>query len=269
MDDLGSLRAEVARLRRATTRKVSRLKQRSGAQVSGTEFDPRRKPHVEGRYTQRQLATYRDQLQGFLSRKNQFVGGASGVPIPRSEWDRYKTAEKAYNAKVNEHFQRVADIELPAPIPHTRGETLGSRMERMTPSHRHLRNEVVNSPYDPLERSPRSVVSRDKLAKLIESLEAKMAPDYDERQAEASRDQFRRMADEIGDAELKDRVDKLSDEQFDVLWNYTSFPWDLSLDYEVHRLLHEGKDRPFLREAAENARKGFERLITWAGKLKV
>ena len=126
-DDLESIRADIARLRKLATKKISRIKRAKDAPLSGTQFDPRRTPKAEKRYTKRQAEVYRQELQGFLSRSNQYVGGANGYVMRKQQWDAYKKLEQQYNSRVNQKFDRVAGIQLPY------GETIASRMARRTP----------------------------------------------------------------------------------------------------------------------------------------
>lgn len=252
------LRQEIERLRKAATRKVSRVKRTYGALVSGSEFDPRRAPQIHKRYTARQLETYKRELQGFLSRGNQYVSGSRGVPIPREKWSRYKAAEQQYNARVNANFERFAKVELPS------GEPIESRMVRMTPRHRQMYNPAVNSPYDPPVRRSQSIVSERGLDKLIAEMEARLSGDYDKKRLDDGREQFKQMADRIGDDSLKDKVDSLNDEQWELLWNYTPFATDMSMDYQITKLMYEEKDQAWHHGVLQGVRHEYNQLLDWA-----
>ena len=263
MSELQDLRGEVARLRKAATRKVSRVKKTSGAELSGSAFDPRRAPHREAKYTKSQLATYKRELQGFLARSNQFVGLAEGQAVPRGKWERYKSLESQHNARVNEGYQKVANIELPS------GEPIASRMARSTPDHRHMRSAQVNALYDPIQREPQQVNSLKGLDKLIAQYMDRVGnKNWRQEKVATGRRVFDAMADRIGNEELADKMAELTDEQFDVLWNYTDFPREMSLDYQHMKLLHEKRDVPYMRQASENAAAGYADRIKWAKGLQ-
>lgn len=256
---LDSLRADIERLRKASTRKVSRIKSNYGALVSGTQFDPRRSPHIENRYNKRQLESYKSQLESFLSRKTQFVGGSGGTPITRQQWERYKDAENQYNARVQSNFAKVADIRFPGG-----GETVDSYMERRTPRHREMTNPAVNSPYQPVVRRPAGFESGTALGDMIDEMEARLSGEYDRKQLERGRDQFGKMADRLGDDSLRAAVNELSDEQWELLWYYTPFANDVSMHYEFQKVIFSGKDQAVHHKVVEDAKQEYQELIDWA-----
>ena len=264
-DDLESIRADIARLRNLATKKISRLKVKRGAPISGTSYDPRREPKKEKHYTLRQAKAYRAELEGFLSRGNQFVGGANGFVMRQKQWDAYKKLEKTYNDKVNSSFSKVAGIQLP------QGETIASRMARRTPPHPQMAYEAFHSPYNPPERSPKAVQSDKALRKLMDKMAEKANPRYEKDSIEKNRHQFLGMADRLGDDALAEKVKKLTDEQFNVLWNFSEMPYDMSLWYETQKLVEDGNTKhPLVTSgAAESAKREYAKLVDWASKLKV
>ena len=265
-DDLNSIRADIARLRTLVTKKVSRLKTRRGAAVSGTEFDPRRAPKVEKKYTRRQAEAYRAELQGFLSRGTQFVGGARGFVMKQEKWNAYKKLEQQYNDRVNQHFDSISGVKLPFG-----GETIGSRMARRKPPHPQMAYEAFHAPYDPPVRTPQSVDSAKALKKLMDSMKKKANPNFDKQFIEKNRNQFTGMADRLGDDALAEAVKNLTDAQFDILWNYSEMPYDMSLWYETQKLIEDGNTKhPLVTSgAAESAKREYAKLVEWASKLKV
>ena len=264
-DDLESIRADIARLRKLTTKKISRTKRAKDALLSGTQFDPRRAPKAEKRYTKRQAEAYRQVLQGFLSRSTQFVGGAGGYVMKKQQWDAYKKLEQQYNNRVNQKFDKVSGIQLP------QGETIASRMARRTPPHPQMAYEAFHSPYNPPERSPKAVQSDKALRKLMDKMAEKANPRYEKDSIEKNRHQFLGMADRLGDDALVEKVKKLTDEQFNVLWNFSEMPYDMSLWYETQKLVDDGNTKhPLVTSgAAESAKREYGKLVDWASKLKV
>ena len=264
-DDLESIRADIARLRNLATKKISRLKIKRDAPIADTNYDPRREPKKEKHYTLRQAKAYKAELEGFLSRRNQFVGGASGYVMKKTQWDAYKKLEKQYNDKVNSSFAKVAGIQLP------QGETIASRMARRTPPHPQMAYEAFHSPYNPPERSPKAVQSDKALRKLMDKMAEKANPRYQKDSIEKNRHQFLGMADRLGDDALAEKVKKLTDEQFNILWNFSEMPYDMSLWYETQKLVEDGNTRhPLVTSgAAESAKREYGKLVDWASKLKV
>ena len=264
-DDLESIRSDIARLRKLATKKISRTKRSKDAPLSGTQFDPRRAPKTEKRYTKRQAEVYRQELQGFLSRSTQFVGGANGFVMKKQQWDAYKKLEQQYNSRVNQKFDKVAGIQLP------QGETLGSRMARRKPPHPQMAYEAFHAPYDPPVRTPKSVDSGRALIKLMDSMRNKANAKYDEDFTEKNRHQFLGMAERLGDDALAEKVKNLTDEQFNILWNFSEMPYDMSLWYETQKLVEDGNTRhPLVTSgAAESAKREYAKLVDWASKLKV
>lgn len=255
------LRADVERLRRAATRKISRLKTQHGAVVSGTKLDPRRAPKQHAKYTTRQLETYRDALQGFLSRSNQFVGDSKGRPIPKSVWSRYAKAEKRFSELVDSRFGGVKDLETP------HGETLGERMAKMTPDHPTLSGAESRQFYRPAKRKPENVKDIKSLLKLTKDLEKKSDPKYFEKLTKRVRGQFDAMVDTVNEPKLKELVSKLSDEQFAAAWHYGGLPTALGLGYEIVQKMLSDKEKPWhskiLADSMGEAYAIVKRAQTW------
>lgn len=263
-DDINNLRSQIQRLRKAATRKVSRLKTAKDVYVSGTNVDPRRKPHVEEKYNARQLRKYAEQLQGFMSRGTQYVPDSQRRPMPAQDWREYKKLEKQYNQKVHDYFKRVEQIQLP-----NSEENIGQRMAKMTPDHRQMGNVSVNAPYKPPERPSTAVAGRAALEKLKADMERRLTPEYFDEVNKAGMEQFSAMAEIINEPQLADDVRGLTGEQFAVLWNYTAFPTAVSLNYEIMLKLLSGKEQAHHSDAYRQQISIANELIEWAKTLKV
>ena len=258
---IDDLRAEADRLRRNVTRKISRIRRNTGAEISGTVFDVRRTPHAQDRYNQASLRNYIREMQQFLSRANQFVSGSYEKPIRRSEWQRYQSLEAQYNRHVSEKFERVKNIELP------NGMTIGERAEMITPLHRQMHNPSVNQPYDPPVRKSTSIEGMKALEKLINAMLGRAEESYDSDQVRKGREQFSAMAERLGDAELVEKVKNLSEEQFEILWFHSDFANDISLNYNWIEMMMQGRDQPFVKDMANNAARDYRTLVNWAANL--
>lgn len=233
------LRSEVDRLRRAATRKISRLKTQNGALVSGTKFDPRRAPKQHAKYTVRQLETYKEALQGFLSRGTQFVGDSHGRPIAKGTWMRYVQAEKRFARQVEDRFGGVKDLKT------SHGETLGERMAKMTPDHPTLSGAESRQFYRPAKRGPGNVKDERALEKLTRDLERKSDPNFFDKLTKRARGQFDAMADTVNEPKFKELASQLSDSQFAAAWHYGGLPNALGLSYEIMQKMLSDKEKPW------------------------
>lgn len=263
-EELNELRAMARARHRATTRKISRIKNDTGLPISGSRNDPRRDLSKVKRYTKSQLRTYIAQLNDFSSRSVQFVPSANRTPIQADLWKKYKSLEGRYNRRVNAQFEKVADVFLPAV-----GQTLGERMAMITPAHRQLTNPAVNSPYRPAEMKPSNVASEQALIRLIAQKENQLKASYRKKLIDDARSQFAKMADVINRRDLAQDVSKLSDAQFEVLWNYTPFATAIGINYEVIQAMLSNNEKPYHSDSLRNAVASQKSLIEWARKADI
>ena len=263
MSSLGESRQEIKRLRRAATRKISRIRRTFGAELTGTQYDPRRAPRKEMRYTGKQLEKYADSLREFLSRSKQFQGLASGKPVPREKWRTYERKENSLISQVAKAFEAYQDIPMPIG-----DETIGQRMEKMKPRHRHMMNRSVNSPWKLEPRSPRGISSPSALDRLISELDKKTGSDYKARQIASAREQFSQMMEITpnGKKYIK-QMNKLSDEQFYIAWSFTSLADSTSLNYEIMMQMLDKGERAFHESVMRNETNNIETVLNWAKKL--
>jgi hypothetical protein len=250
-------------MRRAATRKISRIKQTHGALVSGTEFDPRRAPGVHAGYTEKQLTVYRERLADFLSRSTQYVPDASRAPLPRAEFAKYKTAETRYRESAGGVYEAIKHVELPS------GETVGERMAKMTPLHKVMHNTAMNRVFDPHERSSDDITSLKSLRKLMRSLEKGSSPSEIRRKINESRDQMRQMLDVINEPELQHKVNELTHNQYVALWNYTTFASAVSLAYESAKKMLSPKEESWVQGRLRDQMGDAMEMIEWASRLPI
>lgn len=263
-EELNELRAMARARHRATTRKISRIKSETGLTISGSKNDPRRDLSRIKRYTKSQLRAYIGQLNDFSSRSVQFVPSATRTPIQADLWKKYKGLERRYNQRVNAQFDTVKDVFLPAV-----GQTIGERMAMITPAHRQLTNPAVNAPYRPAEMQPRNVKSEKALKRLIAQKQNQLKASYRKKLVDDARRQFSQMADVINRRDLARDVAKLSDAQFEVLWNYTPFASAIGINYEVIQAMLSNKEKPYHSDSLRNAVASQKSLIEWARKADI
>lgn len=258
-EELSELRAMARARHRAATRKISRIKSDTGLPISGTKNDPRRDLSKIKGYTKSQLRSYVSQLNDFNSRSTQFLASATRTPMQADLWKTYKSLEGRYNQRVNAQFAKVQDVFLPAV-----GQTIGERMAMITPAHRQLTNPAVNSPYRPAEMQPRNVKSERALKRLIAQKENQLRASYRRKLIKDARSQFAQMADVINRRDLAKDVSKLSDAQFEVLWNYTPFASAIGINYEVIQAMLSNQEKPYHSDSLRNAVATQKSLIEWA-----
>lgn len=261
MSELSDLRNQIARMRKAATRKISRNKTQRGVDISGSEFDPRRSTSAPKNYTASQLRAYRNELAGFLSRENQFVPDATRSPLPRSEWEAYKRREQAYRDTAGSVYERVKNVELPS------GESIQERMAKMDVLHKRMHNPTVNTIFDPHNRQPQDIVSREALKKLNDDLKQKANPHNLRRRISQSREQFEKMAEVVNEPGLIDAVKQLTHDQFVALWNYTNFASAVALSYDSAKKMLSPKEESWGHEMIRQQMADANQLIEWAKNL--
>lgn len=226
--DVERLRELVRKRRAAATAKIGRLRRNTGVEIAGTKEDPRRPPSVIKRYSKPQLNKYLAELNAFTSRDNQFVAGAGGTPLSRNDWNAYKIIEKRYNEIGTRHDNKIADIFIP-----TAGMTIKERMATIHPT---AVGEFSNRPYSTVDRKPYQIASSDALSQLTRDMRRKISRKFLPGEISKGREQMREMLSSIGHTEFIKRADKLTDSQFDIVWNYTSMARLISLVYELMKL---------------------------------
>jgi hypothetical protein len=263
VSEIDDLRIEVARLRRAATRKISRIKTIHGARVSGTEFDPRRSAGSHSQYTSKQLSAYRERLQEYLSRQNQFVPDALRRPVPRAEFMEYKRAEQQYRESAGQVFDRIKDVELPS------GETIVQRLAKMDVLHKQMHNPSVNMIFDPHTREAMDITSRDAMRKLTKSMKRDSSPASIRRKINQARQQFAQMMDTINMPELYAATKSLNNNQFVALWNYRGFASVVSFAYEMAKKMLSPKDESWGHQQLRDQMMDAMEMVDWARQLKV
>lgn len=241
MDDLSKLRDEVRKRRAAVTAKENRIRKNTGVKIQGTKEDPRRPPSVIKKYNRTQLNSYLRELNNFMGRDNGYVADSSGGLIPKRKWNNYKRLERQYNKIVQGHFEEIADIKDPY-----RNVTIRKAESLYVPESSRAQGEIRHRPYNELNRNNKNIKSEQALDKLTKQLEGRLDKGYLPEALDAGRNQAIQMLNNAGLSNLKSTLLKLSNKQFDVLWNYWGFATRLAQigDSGPHGNGHEkDKDR--------------------------
>lgn len=257
-EELEELRNEVRARHRAATNKVSRLRRR-GVELAGTNYDVRRDLSKIKTYNAAQLKAYRDRLNSFTARTNGFVPGDSGVPLPSAKWREYKRLEQQYNRIGNREYAKVGETFLPQP-----GVKVRDRRSMLAQS---ALGGAVQSPYQEINRNNRGITSEAALDKITEQMRTKTSRDYLPGEIAKAREQFTEMLKTIGNSEYINAAKNLSDDQFDTLWNYTSFATEVSSDYEIMKLKARGEQERAHEKIHKDNTDVINDLLSWASSL--
>lgn len=259
-NSLNELRAQVRKLHRSATAKVSR-NERKGIKLRGSKYDPRRDPKTIGRLNRKQLEAQAARLSEFTSRSTQFVPDRKNRPLPAKEWREFERRKNAVNKKSMKAFQKVGHVKLPVG-----DETIIDRLERMTPKHKRMGNRTVNVPYAPLDTKPKNIESEKGLAKLIARMDKRLGESYIRDEVKLARRSASKILGRLGEKELRRDVNKLTDAQFYTLWNMSTFAVDITIPYEDYKKDLEGQNKPKYHSAAmeDSSLREAKRLVGWA-----
>lgn len=209
---LDQLRAEVAIRAQAANRKISRLKS-NGVIVAGTEYDPRRPTARTSRYTERQLRSYLNELNTFVSRQTRFVGLSEGVPVPAAEWFKAVKTARELNSTVDNYRAQFKDVFVDI-----YGQTIDD-FENDMRSKSSAAGRAAHKPLDYKELIPERIVDLDALREIEQGMRKKLEPGYLQARVDKDRETAKKMLDVIGASSLQEEVDSLSDYQFNVMWS--------------------------------------------------
>lgn len=260
-NDIEFLRELVKKRRSAVTSKENRIRRNTGITIQGTQEDPRRPPSVVKSYNAKQLNSYLGDLNAFMSRGNGYIPDASGGFIRKSNWLAYKRIERVNNALAKAEFASFAEVHDPV-----RNMTVREAEVLFTPDSKRAQGDIRHRPYSVVDRKPENIKNAKALDTLKKQLEGKQNPAYLPKAIKASRKQAGMMMDNAGVSELKKVLAKLSDNQFNFLWNYTGFAGRLAQIGESggHRsknVRDEEKHDPMSSEEKNSIREDIKNII--------
>lgn len=260
--ELESLRKEVRKRRSAVTAKENRIKRNTGVDIRGTKEDPRRPLDVVDKYNKTQLRNYLNKLNAFMNRSVGYVAGAGGVPIPKKDWLEYKKLEKQYNSVGAMHFEDVANIFIP-----NAGMTIKQRDATIRPDSITAQGDIVVRPYSEISRNSTNIATPESIKKLIADMKKKTSKGYLSGMIKAAREQLNQMLDNIGNSELKTEANSLSDNQFNILWNYTNFATNVSGIYNIFQMQTVDSKDKWWSTVVEDYSNDIRELFDWAKSL--
>lgn len=255
-------RVEARKRHNAANRKASRLRS-MGVEINGTQIDPRRSLKTVGRYNRKQLEAYISRLNAFTSRGTQYVPTAQNYPADRSRWEEYKRLESLLRQKAQKQMSKVGKHKLPNGM-----LTVEERLRAMSPTFPSFMEFSATSPNKVPNLSSRDLQGPDALEKMIESVKRKLKRDYYPSLVKTGRDSARKMLNEIGQTGIADKLDSLTDKQFEILWTYSPFTANLNLNYQYARALTsrnvQAMDDAVLTDALDEAKE----LVEWVSTIK-
>lgn len=257
---------EAIKRERDASRKVRRVEHNSGAKLGNSEFDPRIKdPNVLRGMNGRELRSHINNLNKFIDRKNQFVSGFGGAPIPRQQWETYQRLESSFNEKVAQRENAIRDIKLPGSDT-TIGQRLGMLADRSFGTGDSFRQ------FQQVHRNPTFLKDAASLDKLIKQLKDKNTGKYLKEGLTPRLNSLFALLENSGNEDFVSRVKKLSPEQQNLLIDYSNFS-------EIARdRFSSGDDTSVTREDQAyyertghsrelDIRDQLEAVIEWAGQV--
>ena len=257
-NNVAALRAQVLKSQRLAVSKMNRIQKSEGAQVRGSQFDPTRDPAKVARYNSKQLRAYNAELEAFRARNVQFVGGAAGKPIPRAMWNRYKGVQDTYNRVSGREFEQIARVKLPG------GQSIGDRELTFLPEARSAAGRASNRPRGAVTLQSWQIAGADAIPALEKRLRSRMSETHYRRTLKRQRWELGELLSKGGMADLSAEIPKMSDAQFNTLWNYTDFPEFMSTHYESVKNMNTADEA----KVSDDHRNEVASTLKWAQRIK-
>lgn len=220
------LQREAIAMRRKLTSKIGRINKRSDADITGSSMDIRASASEINKMNARQLRSYINRGNQFLSSRVDYVQGNRGALIPRQLWDSYQRTERAFNREAGRRLAQYSDVVLPG-----ERQTIGSR-EKDRRKDRRMNNEAINRPIDAIHRDIEGIRSATHLAKLEQDLRRRLEPGYYEDSLQRARDTINKALTKMGEQDAIKEFAEMSDAELDMLWNYGGLPDSIFSRYE-------------------------------------
>lgn len=257
------LRAIVAKRQRAVTNKISRTRRVNGAEIAGTEYDPRKQRDDIARMNRRQLQSTLNQYNKFTSRATQFYGDAERRPITRQQWQRYKNAEAQFNQASDRRFAPFKNTDVPL-----RNMTASAYRAATQSEFPGMADAAVNDPYGKFNRQPSNIASVKRLDKLVADMRKRAtAKDYQER-IQSAREIANTMLERLGNDHMARDIEKLSAKQFEWLWNVSPFAKSASLRYHSEAPDDDNSPKSWVAQAADDQEDDMKVFVNAARKIK-
>lgn len=236
----------VQALQRQAQAKARYYEREHGVDITAPKFDVRTMSGSQ------KLAAIR-QLEHF--KKQQWVAGVAGTPIPRDTARELQRTIKQVNKRAYEHLQKYANVKLQGDM--TVGNftfmRYGDHLPTMMPQAR------TNAPgeYAPIRRSPGGFKTEAAMRRYIDTLKQRLTRGYKNERSDLYQQNMGQMIKDAGSAHILDSVNALTNEQRDVLFNMTPFMAEIKFIYEGEK----SPDHPGRQEVAQRSRGKAAELI--------
>lgn len=256
MSEVERLRNELKKRRQAVTQKIARTKKQTGANISGTQFDPRREAGIEKRYNARQLRAHIAELNTFMQRGNQFVALKGGTPAPRGEWNVFARRQAEQMLAGQQHAASIGDLDTP----------LGMKAREMTSIAPRTYGSAVSGPYNTSPLEPSDIKDLQSLRKLSDAMLKRLKVSYLPTTLKQGRGNLEKALTALGEHEEIKLISELSEYQFDALWFGTTYAEITFLRYGMDRSSGDddsSKER-WQNRVVEDAATDAREFLQWA-----
>lgn len=216
-----NLDEQIRKQRERVTRKIASNRREHGIIIAGTSEDPRVSREFYKTFTTGDKRVYLHELTEFLSRKNQYVAGKNGTPLPRAEVRELQSRQAASRAKAEQFEAALAPLKLPSAAPGKvlQEHTIGAYQQTMVKKpHRNASQSF--SPYASKDTELASIESIDQLRAMNDKMEKYNKGEFLDDSVKAARAANSKTLAKMG---LEDDFDELSDFQFATIWYGTGY----------------------------------------------
>ena len=239
MTNVNDLRAELRKSQRAVNRKMRRNEKAHGIDSWGA-YDVRVDRAKIDRYNTNQLRSAIERQRGFLSRKEQFVGGHNGDAMSRKVYLNYVKAAEKHNdelARRRASWDRETMGRLGF-LDHNREQMTGGYWRKGGATNFNTHGfELVGKPNEfHSERAMKR--TSDKLAKMFTDREIA-------RSRREGKKTLNKMAKDSGSLRIMETVNRLKGAQIDYLLDSPAFMLAMKTNYETGRALREPEPSSF------------------------
>lgn len=210
----------------------------------------------------RQLRRYADQLRSF-NENHGYVRGLDGAPISRSAAEYYRKLERQNNRISEGYEQAVGGVIVPG-----LGQDIASQIDRRDRQRFVAGGEQAT--FQKINRDFGDISGQDSINRLIEGLRKKTRPQYLTERISNIRHTIETMLEQSNDQDSVRAIRLLSDEQLNILVDYTPFMNAASGRYEFQKAMNADETyspENWMTDIFETNLDEVHSLIDWAHTL--
>lgn len=253
-----ALIADIKKRQRAAGQKVSRL-ERQGVRIKANKLDPRRNLSELSEMSTRELHRYHESLNRFTSRGHGFVAGVRGKPIPKDRFGELKRLEAQYNARAQAYEASIGNIDVPGA-----GRTIEARLADLKAEQ--FRAGGQRRTFETLNRQAKNLTGPEAVEDFIKQMKQMLSPTYLNKRMKIQRENLEQMLTTTGDQDVLKKINRLTNNQLNVLLDYTYFMNAVGGRYAFAKALNVDTPQWQAEENEDNAARVRD-LIDWAGTL--